>query len=44
MSGINKRSIKLLRAKSVEANSESATMREIHRIIVRDGFQYFAVE
>jgi hypothetical protein len=27
----------------VETNSESATIGEMHRIIMRDGFHYFAV-
>jgi hypothetical protein len=41
-SNINKRKIKLSRGKSIDVNSESVSMRETVRIILRDGFQYFS--
>jgi hypothetical protein len=41
-SNINKRKIKLSRGKLIDVNSESVSMRETVRIILRDGFQYFS--
>jgi hypothetical protein len=41
-SNINKRKIKLSRGKSIDVNSNSVSMRETVRIILRDGFQYFS--
>ena len=43
-SGIKRKSVTLSSiGGSTGANSEPITMEEIHRIIMRDGFQYFAV-
>lgn len=44
VSNINKRSIKLSKAKSTEVDSDSVSIRETLRIILRNGFQYFTAD
>jgi hypothetical protein len=41
-STIKRKSGKFSIGESAETNSESVTMGETHRIIMRDGFHYFA--
>jgi hypothetical protein len=40
----NRKGLRFLRTKSIQADSTSANTIEMYRIIMRDGFHYFAIE